>query len=121
MTTHGIDHLDPQEQAEIEAFEAEIHRLAREQDRSDLCWLMSDKRGRRIMWRLLEQAGVFRTSFTAPNAMTVSYNEGRRTIGLAFLAEVHDNCPVRYNDMVKEHQEHARDLSKRRDQSRSVV
>lgn len=114
------DHLDAQEQAEIEAFEAEIRRLAQDQDRSDLCWLMSDKRGRRIMWRLLEQAGVFRTSFTTPNSMTVSFNEGRRTIGLSFLAEVHEHCPVRYNDMVKEHQEHARELAKRRDQSRSV-
>ena len=38
-------------------------RLLREAEESDVKWLMANKRGRRIVWRLLDQAGVFRSTF----------------------------------------------------------
>jgi hypothetical protein len=48
--------------------------------RDDWTWLMSSKRGRRIVWSILEEAGVYRTSFTG-NSETF-FREGKRAIGL---------------------------------------
>jgi hypothetical protein len=48
--------------------------------RDDWTWLMGSKRGRRIVWGILEECGVFRTSFTG-NSETF-FREGRRAIGL---------------------------------------
>ena len=52
-------------------------RLERENEEADIKWLMSSKKGRRVMWRLLDQAGVFKLSFNT-NAMTMAFAEGNR-------------------------------------------
>ncbi|CAB5162287.1 hypothetical protein UFOVP152_17 [uncultured Caudovirales phage] len=66
----------------------------------DLRWLMSGKRGRRVMWRLLDRAGVFRSSFTG-NSETF-FREGQRNIGLIYLAQVHEHAPEAYSTMIEE-------------------
>jgi hypothetical protein len=76
-------------------------RMAAEVEESDLRWLMSSKRGRRIIWRLLEQAGVFRLSFNT-NAMQMAFNEGCRNFGNRTIGQVHAFCPELYPVMVKE-------------------
>jgi hypothetical protein len=77
------------------------NKLARETEESDLKWLMGSKRGRRIMWRLLDQAGVFRLSFNT-NAMQMAFAEGNKNAGLRILAMIHTLCPELYPVMVKE-------------------
>jgi hypothetical protein len=62
---------------------------------------MGNKRGRRVIWRLLDQAGVFRSSFNT-NAMTMSFAEGHRNYGLRILALIHSQCPELYPTMMKE-------------------
>jgi hypothetical protein len=76
-------------------------RLIREAEEADIRWLMSSKRGRRIVWRLLEQAGVFRSSFS-PTAMQMAFNEGYRNYGNRTLALIHENCSDLYPLMLKE-------------------
>lgn len=66
----------------------------------DIKWLMSGKRGRRVMWHLLDRAGVFRSSFTG-NSETF-FREGQRNIGLIYLAQVHEHTPEAYSTMVEE-------------------
>ena len=78
-------------------------KLDRQNEESDIKWLMSSKRGRRFVWRLLEQAGVFRSSFNT-NAMTMSFSEGNRNYGLQLLNLVHTLCPELYPTMIKEQQ-----------------
>jgi hypothetical protein len=67
---------------------------------------MSSKRGRRIVWRLMERAGVFRSTFTS-NSMQSAFNEGMRNYGVVVLAQVHELTPEQYPLMLKEHKEHA--------------
>ena len=62
---------------------------------------MGSKRGRRIVWRFLDRAGVFRLSFNT-NAMTMAFAEGNRNEGLRILAQIHALCPELYTTMVKE-------------------
>jgi hypothetical protein len=76
-------------------------RMASETEELDLKWLMSSKRGRRIVWRLLEQSGVFRLSFNT-NAMQMAFNEGNRNFGNRTLAQIHVFCPEFYSALVKE-------------------
>jgi hypothetical protein len=79
-------------------------KLATELEADDIKWLMSNKRGRRIVFRALDRAGVFTLSFNT-NALTMSFNEGRRNEGLRLLVQITTLCPDRYNEMLKESKE----------------
>lgn len=76
-------------------------RISRETEEADVRWLMSNKRGRRIVWRLLDQAGVFRSSFNT-NAAQMAFAEGNRNYGLRMLSQIHALCPDQYPVMMKE-------------------
>lgn len=78
-------------------------KLSVENEESDVRWLMSSKRGRRVVWRLLDQSGVFRLSFN-PNAMHMAFAEGNRNFGNRILSMIHSLCPELYPVMVKEQQ-----------------
>lgn len=70
----------------------------------DMKWLMGSKRGRRIVWRILERTGIFRSSFTG-NSETF-FREGMRNVGLVLMAQINQACPESYTTMVKEQNEH---------------
>ncbi|AZY53029.1 hypothetical protein [Bordetella avium] len=76
-------------------------RLVQDAEEADFKWLMGSKRGRRIVWRFLERAGVYRLSFNT-NAMAMAFAEGNRNEGLRILAQIHTLCPELYAVMVKE-------------------
>lgn len=67
----------------------------------DLIWLMSNKRGRRIARRLLDQAGVYQQSYTG-EALSMAFNEGRRSRGLKLINMIAANCPEQYALLLKE-------------------
>lgn len=75
-------------------------KLARQIEADDIKWLMSSRQGRRVVWRLLEKAGVYRTSFTG-NSETF-FREGQRNLGLFIVAEIHAHCPESYALMLTE-------------------
>lgn len=103
MTTH--DPIDIYSEESAQADLATRRRNARDTEEGDLKWLMSSKRGRRIVWRQLEAAGVFRSSFNT-NAMAMAFAEGNRNIGLRLLGQIHSVCPEHYTTMMKESNEH---------------
>jgi hypothetical protein len=78
--------------------------MVREQEISDIAWLMSSRRGRRIMWRMLDLSGPFRLSFDT-NAMRMAFNEGNRNLGNKLLGEVMTISPEMYPAMMKEQQD----------------
>lgn len=107
MTSY--DPLDLQSQ-EREKKERDLRlTLDRESEEADIKWLMSNKRGRRIVWRLLDQAGVFRLSFNT-NAMTMAFSEGNRNYGLKMLGMIHALCPELYPTMLKEQKDDNRNI-----------
>jgi hypothetical protein len=79
-------------------------RLLSENEDSDFVWLMSGPRGRRIVHRLLDRAGVFRTSFH-PNAMEMSKQEGTKQTGYWILAQIDRLCSAEYVQMIQEHKD----------------
>lgn len=50
-------------------------------EKNDWEWITSDERGLRVVYRVLQICGVFRSGFN-PNALTMSFTEGQRNIGL---------------------------------------
>jgi hypothetical protein len=99
MTEH--DPLDIHAEERLRAEKSSKERIARENEEADIRWLMSSKRGRRTIWRLLDQSGVFRLSFN-PNAMQMAFAEGNRNFGNRTLSLIHLICPELYPVMVKE-------------------
>jgi len=93
--------LDLKAQQKSKDSKKSADRIERQNEESDIKWLMSSKRGRRFVWRLLEQAGVFRSSFNT-NAMAMSFGEGNRNYGLQLLNSIHTLCPELYPTMIKE-------------------
>ena len=96
----NFDPLDLRGQEAAKEQSDERKRLAIGQEQDDFKWLMGSKRGRRIVWRLLERTGVFRTSFTG-NSETF-FREGQRNVGLMLMAQIHEVCPDQYALMLKE-------------------
>lgn len=99
MSVNDPTDLRGQELTEAERKAKE--KLARQNEESDWKWLMSKPRGRRIVWQLLEQAGVFRSSFD-PNNAKMAFNEGNRNYGLRTLMQIQALCPELYPVMVRE-------------------
>ena len=99
MSNH--DPLDIHSQARSKEKRDTRDRLARETEEGDIKWLMGSRRGRRIVWRLLEQAGVFRASFNT-KAMAMAFAEGNKNGGLRLLSQIHALCPELYPTMVRE-------------------
>jgi hypothetical protein len=93
----------------------EKQKLREENEESDLKWLMGSERGRRIVWRLLERAGVFQSSFTA-NALTEAFEKGQRDYGLWVLGVTTEAGPENYAQMLKER---ADDRNRRADAGRN--
>ena len=100
MSTY--DPLDLRGQERIKEQSEEQRKLAIDQEKMDMQWLMGSKRGRRIMWRLLERTGVYRSSFTG-NSETF-LREGQRNVGLMLMAQIHEVSPDQYAVMLKEQQ-----------------
>jgi hypothetical protein len=99
MSTYDPTDLRAQEQTRDDAKRRD--RVAQTAENEDIKWLMSSKRGRRIVWRLLDRAGVFRLSFNT-NAMQMAFAEGNRNFGNRILSLIHAHVPELYPTMVKE-------------------
>ncbi len=102
MSDHDPFDLDKQEQRED--FRRVASRLLAETEDSDFVWLMSGPRGRRIVRRLLDRAGIYRTSFH-PNAMEMSKQEGSKQMGYWLLAQIDRLCSAEYVQMMQEHKD----------------
>jgi len=85
---------------EAEADDAKARETQRRED-EDFKWLMAHAQGRRYLWRLLEQAGVYRTSFHVSGSQ-MAFNEGQRNIGLRLIADIHRLAPEGYVKLLRE-------------------
>jgi len=97
------DRIDIARQKREEAARDEAAKQRHMREVNDFKSLMGQRFGRRIVYALLEKCGVYRSSFTG-NSETF-FNEGKRDIGLSYLAMVNEHCPDEFVAMLKEHKE----------------
>ena len=86
------DPTDLQSQERDAKAEEVAARELRRKEIEDIKWLMAHPQGRRIVCRLLEEAGVNRTSFNHSGSL-MAFNEGKRHLGLFLTAEVLQAAP----------------------------
>ena len=104
MATQPYDAFDLAAQAEAQEKSSDKVKMRTRIEIEDTKWLMSNKRGRRIVHGILERAGVWRLSFHT-NALQMAFNEGTRNEGLALLAKLTEHCPDMHALMLKEHKD----------------
>lgn len=80
-------------------------KLIRERELNDIRTTLKSRSGRRLYWRLLCAAGVFRQSYMG-NPEDTFFNEGRRSLGLKMLSDLMEAAPDQYAVMAKEFKEH---------------
>jgi hypothetical protein len=79
-----------------------VARELRRKELEDLRWLLGHPQGRRISMRLLEEAGVYRSSFNHSGSV-MAFNEGKRHIGLFLTAEFLEAAPEGFMKVLKEY------------------
>lgn len=72
----------------------------------DLKALLETDLGRRFVWRILSESAVLHSSFE-PNAMTMAFKEGRKSLGYLLLGDIERVCPGLYLRMVEEARTHS--------------
>lgn len=79
-------------------------RLKQQAEDADLVWLMELPQGRRVMWRLLGIAGLYRNPMLGDGDALTNFRCGKQAVGQELVANVHRLCPGYYFEMVKEQQ-----------------
>ncbi|HDY8290553.1 TPA: hypothetical protein RRG66_005079 [Klebsiella pneumoniae] len=95
------DYLSEEEREELAANELKRQQLRRENELNDLRLICETEHGRRFIWRLIEQVGVWRTTYTG-EALSAAFAEGKRNTGLKVFSDVMEACPDQYLAMAKE-------------------
>jgi hypothetical protein len=95
------ENRDPHNPQDVKENQADLERKEL-QRREDLKWILSTQQGRRFIWRLLGDCGVFRISMTGSSY--TFFNEGKRSIGNALYADVLGADDEAYLKMRKEAQ-----------------
>lgn len=83
--------------------ESEKEQRRREKEfADDIAWLVDiSKRGRRIMWNILVQCGVFSRTLDT-NALVMASNEGKRSVGNSLMGIICQKRPKRFVEMIEE-------------------
>lgn len=74
----------------------------RDREIDDLKVVLKKPEGRRFVYKMLSECGVFKASFSI-NSMQTAFQEGRRDIGLALLKSLDEAEPQAYSQMLTEH------------------
>jgi hypothetical protein len=82
-----------------QARKRETYRVA--QQKADLQRLLTQPEFRRFAWRLLEQCGVFKQVGVDESEAFLRFHEGKRNIGLRYLAEIGKANPNALIEMMQ--------------------
>lgn len=75
-----------------------------ERDMEDLRNVLNHASGRRVIWRIMEDCGVFKNCFVESSSRLTDFLLGQKNLGLKIMAEVNDVNPEFYVRMKKENE-----------------
>lgn len=107
-----LDPLDLNAQEEAKAEQAKADRLLQQIADDDFKWLMSEKRGRRFVYGLLDFTGVFRNPYVWDDPNGTGFRCGEMNVGQRYLGRIHELCPQLFHTMIKEQEDDRRKRSK---------
>ena len=96
-----IENFYDSEQIEKNKKLTEEAKRKRVRDLNDLRMVLKTPEGRRFIWKILSNAGIFRDPFTL-NSNETSYGLGRRRIGLDLLIDLNDAEPLAFAKLQSE-------------------
>lgn len=114
MENDNYDIYDEESQ-QRERLSEKQKQVARDTDRrNDLITITKSVSGRRFLWRLLAETGIYNTPFVQGSADGTAFECGRKNVGLKLLEEIMSvDCEV-YATMMKENEEYERHLDARK-------
>ena len=74
----------------------------RRQELVDMQWVLSDRRGRRVLWRIMERCGAFATVWD-PNAAQMGRKAAWQELGQWVRDELTEARPETFLQMMQEH------------------
>jgi hypothetical protein len=74
----------------------------RDLELADLAWVLSERQGRRFLWKLLEFCGIGKLSFSGELVATTNFNEGMKNVANKVLADIMECRPESYIEMITE-------------------
>lgn len=89
---------------DVHESEKALSEIKKQQAVADLREVLATPAGRRFVWRLLTQGGVFRAVAPA-DAVVMAFREGGRNEALRLLNEVFSHAPEAFGLMMKEHEQ----------------
>jgi hypothetical protein len=92
------DEVDVRTARAVKTADAKSKRDAEDQT---LAWIMKGPRGRAFVWRLIEHAAIFHSSYQ-PHAVAMAHAEGLKSQGYWLLAQVRRVCPELEITMMQE-------------------
>lgn len=81
---------------------SKINRLI-EREEDDLRFVLSSRQGRRLLWRVISECGVFKLSYTG--SADTNFNEGQRNMGLKIMTMIDEADKNAVSVMMKESKE----------------
>lgn len=96
----GDNFIDSAETEKLKETEDQARRR-RKRELNDISKVLDIVEGRRLIWRLLSETGVYRSSFTQDSLQT-AFNEGRRDIGLVILTDMNLAKPGAFAQLQRE-------------------
>jgi hypothetical protein len=75
--------------------------LVLERRDEELRAVLSQPVGRAVLWAVLEQCGIYRSSFS-PEALNMAFQEGGRNVGLELITRIQSVDPNAYTLMTRE-------------------
>ena len=85
----------------VEEMEAARDKRLLERDDNDLRSVLKTPEGRRLVWGVLADSGIFQLSYTG-EAPSTDFNEGKRSVGLKLFRRLLDVKPETYLQMTLE-------------------
>ena len=90
---------DPEQIKKAKQKEASI----RDNEINDFAWLLSDPKGRRILWRIFEFCNINGLSYRGERIHDTNFNEGMKNVANMLLADIMETRPEAYIEMLREH------------------
>lgn len=100
VSRNRADVYDASDAAQVAKRQGEEKRR-RDRDADDMRAVLGTDQGRRVIWRLMEHCGVFRSTFTGHGARD-AFNEGARNVGLFVMGEMIAADPDALTSMMQE-------------------
>jgi len=95
------------DETQVKKRKRKVDRLE-EQKRDDLAVVLSTVQGRRFMWGLIGECGVYALGFHHQETHSSAFDSGRRSVGLNLTTEITTNFPDAYLQMQAEAYEAAK-------------